>query len=254
MIHPTAVISPQAIIADSAEIDAFVCIDADVIIGEDVKVFAGAYIGKPPRAAGIVRNQPKAKPQTMIGDGSVIGSHAVIYAGNEIGAGVLIGDGVTLRENGVVGRESIIGNNSTLQNDVQIGKRVRIVDLSHITARVVIEDEVFWSVGVVSMNDNGFGVGDDLRPPYVGYGAAIGGGAILLPGVRVGQGSVVAAGAVVTKDVADETTVMGVPARVKAPAPETDREIWESVYFSGSMYPEALPDRPYADGAIEAES
>jgi acetyltransferase-like isoleucine patch superfamily enzyme len=108
---------------------------------------------------------------------------------------------------------------------------------------------VFWSVGVLSMNDNGFGSGGELRPPHVAQGASIGGGAVLLPGVHVGEDAIIGAGSVVTKDVASSTKVMGVPAREKR---ESDREVSESYYF-GSFYPEELPDRPYSEGELYEE-
>lgn len=181
-----------------------------VELEDNVTVFPNTVIGRPPMVAGIV---PKKEyiPSTFIGKGSVIGSNVTIYAGVSIGEDVLIGDGVRIRENTVIGSHSVIGSNSTLQNDIRIGERVRVVDLSHITAGVVLEDDVFWSVGVLSMNDNRDGEG--LKAPYVESGAFIGGGAALLPGVRIGKGATVGAGAVVTRDVEPGTRVMGVPAR-----------------------------------------
>lgn len=182
------------------------------MIDDGVVVFPNTVIGRPPMVAGIV--PPKEYiPVTSIGKGTVIGSNVTIYSGVVIGPNVLIGDGARIRENTVIDEGSVIGSNSTLQNDVTIGKRCRVVDLSHITAGVVLEDDVFWSVGVLSMNDNRDGEG--LKAPYVEEGAFIGGNAALLPGVRIGAGATVGAGSVVTHDVDAGDRVMGVPARVK---------------------------------------
>ena len=143
-IHPTAVIWPN------------------VMIGEGVTIYPYAVIGRPPQVTGIV--PPKEYIEvTYIGKGSVIGSGVTIYSGVALGDNVLIGDGVRIRENTSIGSQSVIGSNSTLQNDIRIGERVRVVDLSHITAGVVLEDDVFWSVGVLSMNDNRDGEG--LKAP-----------------------------------------------------------------------------------------
>lgn len=240
MIHPTAVIHPETAIAESADIGAHVVIESVVIIGENVTIFPGAYVGKRPKVAGIIANKPHPTGPTFIGDGSVIGANAVIYAGNRIGRSVLIGDGVTLRENGVVGDESVIGNNSTLQNDVRIGQRCRVVDLSHVTAGVVLEDGVFWSVGVMSMNDNAMGRGGELRPPYVQSGAMIGGGALLLPGVTIGESATVGAGSVVTKSVPPRSRVMGVPAKSRTALSIEERNRLFDEFFPGhDHYPPA---------------
>lgn len=232
MIHESAQIYPNAIIEDG------------VVIEEGVTVFPGAYVGKPPKVTGIVQNKPRFTRETIIRSGCVLGANSVVYAGVQIGPNTLIGDGVTVRENGTIGSECVIGNNSTLQNNVEIGNRVRVVDLSHITAYVTIEDDVFWSVGVASMNDNSMAQGGDLEPPYVEKGAMIGGGALLLPGVRIGSKAIVGSGSVVTKDVRPGDKVMGIPAtnRYAAEVKAKDQLIKE--YF-GLDEDWDWPPRPY---------
>jgi acetyltransferase-like isoleucine patch superfamily enzyme len=195
-----------------------VVIENDVEIGENVTIFHGAVIGKPPKIAGVIAREPKVNnPVTRIGSGVVIGANAVIYAGVQIGNGVLVGDGVTIREDTTVGEETVIGNNSTIQNGATIGRRVKIVDLSHITFDCVIEDECFVSVGVYTMNDNSMQRGGEVVGPKIGRRARIGGGALLLPGVQIGEEAIVGAGAVVTKHVPNAAKVMGIPARESAP-------------------------------------
>ena len=182
-----------------------------VRLAAGVTIFPGSVIGRPPMSTGIV--PPKEYiPDTIIGSGCVIGSNVTIYAGVTLGANVLIGDGARIRENTTIGEGSVVGSNSTIQNDAVIGCRVRIVDLSHITAGVTIEDDVFWSVGVLSMNDNRDGQG--LKRMRIGARAFVGGGALLLPGSDIGAGAMVAAGAVVTHPVAPGSAVRGVPARL----------------------------------------
>jgi acetyltransferase-like isoleucine patch superfamily enzyme len=216
VIHETAIIYPNVEIEDG------------------VTIFPYAVIGRPPMAAGIV--PPKeSRGLTRIMRGSVIGSHVTIYRGVNIGEQVLVGDGARIRENTSIGYQSVVGSNSTIQNDVSIGQRVRIVDLSHVTAGVRIEDDVFWSVGVVSMNDNRGGKG--LEAPHVGARAFIGGGAILLPGVYVGEEAVVAAGAVVTRDVEEGHRVQGVPARRFFPQPTDENGYTDPSYDGYELFP-----------------
>jgi UDP-3-O-[3-hydroxymyristoyl] glucosamine N-acyltransferase len=212
-IHPTAIIDPKATIGEDAEIGPYVVIEGAALIGRGVTIFAGAYIGKPPKAAGVISNEPVARRETHIGRGSVIGSHAIIYAGAQLEGRNLIGDGVTIRENTDIGEDTVVGSNSTIQNGARIGRRVKIVDLSHITFDCVIGDESFISVGVYTMNDNSMQRGGDVVGPKIGKRVRIGGGALLLPGVEIGDDAVVGAGSVVTHNVAAEEKVMGIPAR-----------------------------------------
>lgn len=207
-----------------------------VTIEENVTIFPGAVIGRPPKKAGAFSVTARAADNTIIKKGSVIGCNAVIYQGCYIGESVMIGDGATIRENCQISDQAIVGNNCTLQNDVHVGRRARIVDLSHITASVHIGDGAFVSTGVLTMNDNSMAHGGALRPPYIANRAMIGGGAILLPGVTIGEDSLVGAGSVVTHDVMPSTRVQGVPARpydARAPRDEevADRELWARYYF-----------------------
>jgi acetyltransferase-like isoleucine patch superfamily enzyme len=93
------------------------------------------------------------------------------------------------------------------------------MDNSHITGNMTIESDVFIGAGVISTNDNAMGGAMSNAHPFTGptveKGASVGSNATLLPSVVIGAGAVVAAGAVVTKDVPPGRTVMGVPARVR---------------------------------------
>lgn len=203
-------------------------------IGADVTIFPGAVVGRPPKIAGSVTHVPYVGRDTVISDGAVIGANAVIYAGVFIGEQALIGDGATIRENCIVGQKSIVGNNCTFQNDVFMGARSRVVDLSHITAGVFIGDNVFISTNVLTMNDNSMNHGGKLEAPQFASGSMVGGGAIILPGVDIGEGALVAAGSVVTKSVEAGQRVQGIPAKPywkHEPKLRDDRDLWLDYYF-----------------------
>lgn len=91
------------------------------------------------------------------------------------------------------------------------------MDLTHITGNCRIGEDAFMSTGVFTMNDNTMGAAgyneDLVRGPEIEDGAMIGGGAVLLPGVRVGARSTVGAGSLVTRSVEPDATVLGAPAR-----------------------------------------
>jgi UDP-2-acetamido-3-amino-2,3-dideoxy-glucuronate N-acetyltransferase len=114
-----------------------------------------------------------------------------------------------------------------VQRGARIGRRCKIQSHSFICDGVEIQDEVFVGHGVMFINDDRprattddgeLQGGDDwtLLPTVIERRASLGSGAVILGGVRIGEGALVGAGAVVTRDVAPGETVAGVPARVLA--------------------------------------
>ncbi len=128
-----------------------------------------------------------------------------------------------------IGDGTRIGPFVEIQRDVEIGARCKIQSHTFVCSGVVIEDEVFVGHGVMFVNDKRpratteggelQGEADwELLTTRICRRASIGSGAILLGGVTVGEGALVGAGAVVTKDVAPGSTVLGSPARASLPA------------------------------------
>lgn len=124
-----------------------------------------------------------------------------------------------------IGADSRIGTFVEIQSGVRIGQRCKIQSHTFICSGVEIEDGVFVGHGVMFTNDrypraiNADGslqtAADwDCHPTRVGTGASIGSHATILCGLTIGEGALVAAGAVVTKDVPPGAWVVGVPARV----------------------------------------
>lgn len=123
-----------------------------------------------------------------------------------------------------IGDETFVGPFVEIQSDVVIGARCKIQSHCFVCSGTVIEDEVFVGHGVMFTNDRrpmartetGAAMTDDdwtLEGVTVRRRAAIGSGAILLPGLEIGVGALIGAGAVVTKDVPAGAVVMGNPAR-----------------------------------------
>ena len=103
-----------------------------------------------------------------------------------------------------------------------IGERVRIQTGVYVTAYSLVEDDVFIGPCAMMTNDQTMArPGDDLRGPMLRRACRVGGGAVLLPGVEIGEDAFVAAAAVVTRDVPPRTVVMGSPARVMREVPES---------------------------------
>jgi UDP-2-acetamido-3-amino-2,3-dideoxy-glucuronate N-acetyltransferase len=128
-----------------------------------------------------------------------------------------VGDGALVRERCSLGVECVVGARATVENDSVLGARVKLQANAYVTAYSTLEDDVFIAPCVVMTNDNFMGRTEKrralMRGPLIRRGARIGGGAVLLPGVEIGEEAFVGAGAVVTRDVPAHTVVVGSPAR-----------------------------------------
>jgi UDP-2-acetamido-3-amino-2,3-dideoxy-glucuronate N-acetyltransferase len=130
-----------------------------------------------------------------------------------------------------IGDDTKIGTFVEIQKGARIGSRCKISSHTFICEGVELEDEVFIGHNVTFINDlfpratNGSGALQSEAdwkciPTRVRRGASIGSGTTLLCGVTVGEGALVGAGSVVTKDVAAFTVVAGNPARFKKRLPQ----------------------------------
>ncbi|SIO61533.1 transferase hexapeptide (six repeat-containing protein) [Singulisphaera sp. GP187] len=122
-----------------------------------------------------------------------------------------------------IGDDTRIGSFVEVQKNVSIGARCKISSHTFLCEGVTIEDDVFIGHGVMFINDidprasdHGRPLTDQdwtVRPTRICQGASIGSGAVILGGLTIGPEALVAAGAVVTRDVAARGVVKGVPAR-----------------------------------------
>jgi acetyltransferase-like isoleucine patch superfamily enzyme len=151
---------------------------------------------------------------------------AIVEDGVEIGDGTAVWDNVHIRGPSRIGRDCIVGGKTLIAYGVEIGDRVKINSFVYIPTGVTIETGVMISAVTIFANDRyprattpdlaelrGSGPDEHTLATVVRQGATIGAGCRIGPGVEVGAFAMVGMGALVTKDVAPYSLVIGAPAR-----------------------------------------
>jgi len=222
-----SVIYADVILGKNVQIGNNVTIYPGTVIGDSVIIGDNCSLGRQPRPAETSTVKIAGTlPPLRIGAKTRIGSGVVISAGVSLGGHVFIGDLATIREKCQIEKYVLIGRGVAVENGVTIGAYTKIQTGAYITAYTEIEERAFIAPMVTTTNDNFMGRTEErfkfIKGPRVQRGARIGGGAILLPGVTIGEETFVAAGAVVTADTEPGTVVKGIPARVFRVVPDQE--------------------------------
>ncbi len=210
----------------AAEVHPSAFVYPGTVLGEGVRVLENAVVGKQPTLSPRSTARREDLPPAVVGDGTIVSTGAVLFAGTTIGARVILGDQSCVRERVTIGDDVVVGRGALVENDTTIGALTKIQAHAYITAYSTLEDSVFVAPCVVTTNDNFMGRTERrhelIKGPTIRRGARIGGGAILCPGVEVGEEAFVGAGAVVPNDVPPRVIVVGNPARVLREVPEDE--------------------------------
>ena len=215
-LAPGLMLGHDVELGDSLVLGGNVVIHSGTVIGDGCEIQDGAVLGKRARLGPQSTSVDGDVGPLVLAEGVVICAGAVVYAGAAIGEEAIVGDQSQVRERATVGQRTVIGRGCGIENDVTIGAGVRVQSNCYLAARTVVEDEVFVAPGVVTTNDNTMGRherGSELAGPRLRRACRVGGGAVLVPGIEVGEEAFVAAGAVVIDDVPPRAVMMGVPAR-----------------------------------------
>lgn len=146
----------------------------------------------------------EAHPAALVEDGATIGDGTKIWHFAHVRAGATVGARCTIGKGVFVDAGAVIGNDCKVQNGVSVYDGV------------TLEDEVFVGPDAVFTNDRrprAVASGWEVVPTLVRRGASVGANATVVCGTEIGTFAMVAAGAVVTRSVADHQLVMGNPAR-----------------------------------------
>ncbi len=134
----------------------------------------------------------------------------------EIGANTNIWQFCVVLPDAKIGDECNICSHCLIENDVVIGNRVTVKSGVQIWDGIRINDDVFIGPNVTFTNDKtprSKIYPDTFLTTIIEKGASIGANSTILPGVKIGEGAMVGAGSVVTRDVSPHSTVVGNPAR-----------------------------------------
>jgi len=211
-------IGPNVVVYEGATIGDGVKIEAGTIIYENVHISPNTFIGAQciigERQIGYLRDSNYKNPEVRISDSSVIRSGTIIYAGCTFGARFQTGNRAVIREESHFGENCSFGTLSQSDGSIKIGNNCRFHNNVFIATYTTCEDDVhFYPMACTT---------DSLHPPcqkgregpYLEKGVIVGARVLLLPRVRIGTGSVIAGGSVVTHDVEPNMVAAGVPARV----------------------------------------
>jgi len=183
----------------------------NVHLGKRVQIEEFCVLGHP------ARDRDPGSTAVVIGDDAVIRSHSVIYGGVRIGARFQCGHWVLVREDTAVGDDCSIGSGTVIEFSVKIEDGVRLHSQCFVPEHSVLEAGCWLGPRVVVTNAR-FPAAPrtktSLQAVLIKRRAKVGANATLLPGIVIGEGSLVGAGSVVTRDVPDGAIVRGNPARV----------------------------------------
>ncbi|MDD1703629.1 MAG: N-acetyltransferase [Methanoregula sp.] len=181
-------------------------------IGENCRVFEPVTLGFPSRD----NFDRTGFAGTTIGRDAVLRSGTILYCDVIIGDAFQTGHNVLIREKTRIGNGVRVGTATVIEGDCTLGDEVNIQSMVFIPTGTIIGNRVFIGPHTVLTNDRypPTGLGG-LKGPIIGDSAAIGANVTILPGVQIGEGALVAAGSVVTRDVPKYTLAIGAPAKIK---------------------------------------
>ncbi|PSP72389.1 N-acetyltransferase [Halobacteriales archaeon QS_3_64_16] len=183
----------------------------DAEIGPGADIDDGATVGYP--------YSEDAGP-AVIDEGARIRAGTIVYGDTEIGASFVTGHDGLVREHTTIGDDAALGTKTVIDGTSEIGSNVSFQTGVYVPTHTTIGSQVFIGPRAVLTNDmHPVRVEYDPAGPVLEDHVTIGANATVLPEITVGEGSFVAAGAIVTEDVPPETLAIGTPATHR-PLPE----------------------------------
>lgn len=210
IIKNNCIIEDNVVIGSNVYIDNNVIIRSYVNIGSDSNIGANCILGE--YQIDFYQTHEINKHELIIGERATIRSGSVIYSGTTIGNDFTTGHNIIVRENNIIKNNVGIGNHSDIQRGCILGNYVKlnsnvIMELAHI-------DDFVWIFPNVVLPTDPAPPSTNIVGCRIRSFAVVATNVTILPGVDIGNDALIGAGAIVTRDVADYSVVVGIPGRV----------------------------------------
>lgn len=230
-IPPSAFTYKNIKMGKNVEIGHNVIIYDNVEIGDNCWIGAQCILGEP-LASFYKDSDHYENPPLKIGSNSIIRSGTILYAGSVFGGGFETGHRTTIREHCEFGDYCRVGTNADIQGFVKAGNYCRFHSQVFVAPHSIIKDYA-WMFPRSMLLDDKYPPSEMSQGPTLEDYAIIGAGAIIMPRVIVGKDAVVAAGALVVRNVPKNTLVVGAPARAKGLASDLPGHPWRDHFSRG---------------------
>lgn len=204
------IIEDGAVIGDNVYIDSNTIVRSGVTLGADSFVEANCILGE--YQMDFCRDHSAPAHPLTIGTHALLRSGTILYSGSVIGEGFQTGHNVTIREKAQIGEHVSVGTLSDIQGNCRIGNYVRMHSNVHIGQLSQVDDFV-WIYPYVVLTNDPTPPSNNFVGVHVHSFAIVATGALVMPGLDIGQDALVAAGAIVTKPVPAYAVVAGNPGR-----------------------------------------
>ena len=210
-IHPTAIVDAQVELGAGVSIGPYTIVEGPARIGDESVIGSHCHIGIESRLA-------QGRP-LQIGAGSLIRSHSIIYQGSSIGDRLTTGHNIVIRELCEAGNDWMLGTGCDIQGHCRIGNHVRMH--SHVQVNHMAEIGDFaWLFPFTLLTNDPRPPSDSIESVRIGRFAALGARCVVLPGISIGEDSLIAAGTIVHRDVPDGSICRGTPGKIVGRAQE----------------------------------
>jgi acetyltransferase-like isoleucine patch superfamily enzyme len=226
-LDPGCVISHGVALFGRVEVAERARIEANTVVYGPARIGAGSFIGpsvtlgfpSKTQLADSMRQRQSLhnaanRAPLVTGRECIVRSGTCLYSDVEVGDFVSFGHNVMIRENVRIGGQTTIGTGVVIDGSCSVGKRVSIQTGGYLCTNCTIEDGVFLGPHAVLTNDKYVTQKETtLVGPKIRKGASIGANSLLMPGVEIGEASIVGAFSLVMNDVPPRSVYVGAPAR-----------------------------------------